>query len=84
MTKRTLTKKEAAWVRELQKVLSECPSARLGFYTIGDPRVSIYDKRLDEKIDKLLSKNDFCSAAEKCGANLGSIDFPSAVHSTAG
>lgn len=40
----TLTKKERAWLNELQDVLDRCPSPKkIGFYTIGDK--SIYLNR---------------------------------------
>lgn len=37
----TLTKKEQAWVDELQAVINRCPSPKkIGFYTIGDPNTN--------------------------------------------
>ncbi len=36
----TLTKKERAWLNELQDVLDRCPSPKkIGFYTIGDKSI---------------------------------------------
>ncbi|EOA6970706.1 hypothetical protein ACWAZR_004589, partial [Escherichia coli] len=36
----TLTKKEQAWLSELQDVLDRCPSPKkIGFYTIGDKSI---------------------------------------------
>ncbi len=40
----TLTKKEQAWLSELQDVLDRCPSPKkIGFYTIGDKSIYLYD-----------------------------------------
>ncbi|SQD05030.1 phage protein [Escherichia coli] len=37
----TLTKKERAWLNELQEVLDRCPSPKkIGFYTIGDKSIT--------------------------------------------
>lgn len=46
----TLTKKEQAWLSELQNVLDRCPSPKkIGFYTIGDKSIYLYDlRRMDE------------------------------------
>ena len=42
----TLTKKERAWLNELQEVLDRCPSPKkIGFYTIGDKSIYLYDLR---------------------------------------
>ncbi|MEX6370721.1 hypothetical protein AB6F62_22325 [Providencia huaxiensis] len=42
MTK--LTKKELAWANKLQKVIDECPSERIGFYTFGENMLHLYNK----------------------------------------
>ncbi|EMK1274663.1 hypothetical protein V8M30_000246 [Serratia marcescens] len=47
-----LTAAERKWLNEVQKVLNRCPSTRLGFFTIGDKDVFVYDKRLDKQITK--------------------------------
>jgi len=39
-----LTKVEARWLAQLEKLLLACPSKRLGAYTVGDPTLNIYDK----------------------------------------
>lgn len=85
MTK-PLTKQEAAWVKKLQKVLDECPSERLGFYTIGDPTMWVYDKSLDKEIAEHQEKRDgeFSTSVIAVGADLTMIEFPSNVHSVAG
>lgn len=44
-----LTKKEQAWVDEVNAVLARCPSKRLGFYTIGDDQVMLYDAKKHRK-----------------------------------
>ena len=43
----TLTKKERAWLNELQEVLDRCPSPKkIGFYTIGDMNAGFDEKIL--------------------------------------
>ncbi|MCI3694228.1 hypothetical protein ABRS07_021915, partial [Escherichia coli] len=51
----TLTKKEQAWLSELQDVLDRCPSPKkIGFYTIGDKSIYLYDlRRMDEIMEAL-------------------------------
>lgn len=77
-----MTSEEKKWVKRLQKVLNECPSDRIGFYTIGDPTVSLYDTNANDEIDRL--DIDFGLAVHELDAYLGEIIFPSCVHSTAG
>ncbi|MEY0432134.1 hypothetical protein AB7V88_20345 [Providencia rettgeri] len=84
-----LTKKELAWIEKVQKVLDECPSERLGFYTIGDTDVQLYDRRKEPAITELMNtacyNDDFCMAAEKLDANFHHhLLFPAPVESTAG
>lgn len=82
-----LTKKEQAWLDEFQAVLNRCPSNRLGFYTIGDPCLNVYDRSKEAEIDALMDRNngtDFCTATRHLDADFTTIDFPAAVHSTAG
>lgn len=81
-----LTAEERKWVKRLQKVLNECPSKRLGFYTIGDREVHLYDRDKDAKVDAAFNTHntDFCQAVDRADAGLGSVQFPSSVHSTAG
>lgn len=88
-TQSKLTKKEQAWVDELQAVLDRCPSPKkIGFYTVGDPTIFLYDlRRLDEVMEALDSRlsSDWCTAVQNIGAGFDeTIDFPSAVESTAG
>lgn len=80
---RPLSESEKAWIKRLQKTLDACPTKRLGFYTIGDCDVSIYDNRFDDIINETES-GEFCSAVHDCDAHLGEVIFPSPVHSTCG
>jgi len=77
---------EKKWIADLQAVLDACPSKRLGFYTIGDPTVSIYDLRKEKQINDAQDRGgDFCQAVLAVGAEIDvSLVFPSNVHSTAG
>jgi hypothetical protein len=81
-----LTPIERKWITKLQKVLDECPSDRMGFYTIGDSDISIYDRSVQSEIDAIIDTRDvdFGQAIEEVDAHLGSVCFPSHVHSTSG
>ena len=84
-----LTKKEQAWVDEVNDVLARCPSPeKIGFYTIGDPSIMLYDKRrVDEVMTALNSRSssDWCTAVRDVKAGFDEvIEFPSQVESTAG
>lgn len=83
---RGLTEAESRWVKRLQKVLRECPSDRLGFYTVGDREVFLYNRDKEAEVDAHFNNHnvDFCQAVDQADAYLGSIRFPSIVHSTAG
>jgi hypothetical protein len=82
-----LNKAELEWITKVQGILDECPSKRLGFYTIGDSEVSIYDLRKEEKIGDILDegRHDFCGAVIEVGADTETyLTFPANVHSTSG
>lgn len=82
-----LTVVEARWINRLQKVLNECPSERIGFYTVGDPCVMVYDLSKESEIEALMRDRpncDFCTAVAELDAGLTEIGFPAAVHSTSG
>tara|TARA_R110000850_G_scaffold36594_1_gene96670 strand:- start:553 stop:813 length:261 start_codon:yes stop_codon:yes gene_type:complete len=83
-----LTKKEQAWVNKVQKVLNECPSKRIGFYTMGDNDITLYDVIKDDEIRELLNTNN-CSDWGPCVEQLNAgfnetLDFPNPVESVAG
>ncbi|EAX1415045.1 hypothetical protein CRR83_06060 [Salmonella enterica subsp. enterica serovar Schwarzengrund] len=83
----TLTKQEKAWVKKLNKLLAECPSDRIGFATIGDSDVFMFDlTRYDEIISKLDRGGwDFMPAAQHIGAKFDEVlRFPANVESTSG
>ncbi|WP_028113428.1 hypothetical protein [Ferrimonas kyonanensis] len=82
-----LTKAEAAWLKKVQKVLNECPSQRLGFFTIGDDSLMLYDKGREGEINQWMDRHpqDFPVAVEQLDADFGeSLTFPTDVHSVAG
>jgi hypothetical protein len=81
-----LTKAEAAWLKKVQKLLDNCPSDRIGFYTVGDPSVGVYDCSKEDAIHATLDggSGEFANAVDDNDAWLGSLDFPRAVHSTSG
>lgn len=80
-----LTKREEAWLKRLQKTLDACPSKRLGFYTIGDPSVGVYDNRYEDIIYDIADEGgEFCNAVRDANAYICDITFPNPVESTAG
>lgn len=78
-----MSKAEAAWVKRLQKVLDDCPSDRIGAFTVGDPTVTLYDRSRDAEIDAC-GDVDFCKAVDLLDAGMGTLTFPFKVHSTCG
>ncbi|KXS55009.1 MAG: hypothetical protein AWU57_605 [Marinobacter sp. T13-3] len=86
MKTKQLTKAERDWLNKLQAVLDECPSDRLGAFTIGDPSIYIYDSRFESEINEIINSGntDFCAATDKLGSDLSVLRMPFAVHSTAG
>jgi hypothetical protein len=83
-----LNRREAAWIRKLQNVLDECPSDRIGFYTIGDSDVTLYDRTKEKDInDAIYDRHggDFCQAVDDADAGFNAcLLFPANVHSTSG
>ena len=81
-----MTKEEDAWVKKVQRLLSNPPSDRLGFYTVGDHDVTVYDASRQAEIDAAYDAGsmEFSGAVEDCDAVLGRLNFPNQVHSTAG
>ena len=82
-----MTKEERAWVARVQKLLSNPPSDRIGFYTTGDRNVTIYDCTKDQEINDYHDAREtveFCGAVNHFDARLGELIFPSGVHSTTG
>lgn len=82
-----LTKEEKAWVSKVNKLLAACPSKRLGFATMGDCDVRIFDVRRYADIDEALNRSngDFIPTAGRLGALFDeALNFPNPVESTAG
>lgn len=80
-----LTKAEKAWIAKIQKLLDNPPSDRLGFYTIGDPDVTVYDRSKEAEMNEIGERGaDWCDCVRAFDADLGSLTFPASVHSTSG
>ena len=81
-----LTREEKKWLEDVQNLLDKCPSDRLGFFTIGDANLTVYDRRKDLEIDEIQDTKgrDFCNAVEDVGGFIKKLNFPAAVHSTSG
>lgn len=79
-----LTKKEQAWVDEVNAVLACCPSPeKIGFFTIGDPVIGLYDLRRDKEISDL--DDDLVRVAQHNGWLFEErLEFPSAVNGVCG
>ncbi|WP_072058886.1 hypothetical protein [Escherichia coli] len=73
----TLTKKERAWLNELQEVLDRCPSPKkIGFYTIGDKSIYLYDlRRMDEIMGGIDRPGTDCAGI--AGSRAGGKDYSS-------
>ncbi len=82
----TPTKEEKAWMFKVQKLLMNPPSDRVGLFTIGDCNLSVYDKTHDEKIDRIMCRDnsDYCTVVDQLDAGLGIIESKTNIHSTAG
>lgn len=83
----TLTKEERTWVKKLNKLLTQCPSKRIAFATIGDCDVTLFDvTRYDEICDAVDNgSSDFIPSAYRIGAVFDEVlTFPNQVESTAG
>lgn len=48
----SLTKEEKKWLAGVQRALNNSGSGRLGFYTIGDHDIMVYNKEFGDEIDK--------------------------------
>lgn len=79
-----LTKKEQAWVDELNTVLARCPSPeKIGFFTVGDSAVGLYDLRHDKEISD--TNDDLIVIAQRKGWLFDErLHFPSAVNGVCG
>lgn len=75
-----LSKEEKAWVRKVERLLAKCPE-RIGFYTVGDPNLGLYDKSKEHLFDQ---EKDMVTELDDHDACLGQIHFPSNVHGVCG
>ncbi|PRA52203.1 hypothetical protein [Brucella pituitosa] len=80
------TNAERLWFKRLQKVLDECPSDRIAFYTIGDTSVTPYDFSREAEILAVFDagSGEFGNAVTACEADFPSLRFPNPVASTTG
>lgn len=78
-----LTKEEKAWVKRLNKLLAQCPSDRMRFFTIGDSEIFIANNDTAEQWD--LANGDPLLNAQRQGSVADeSIHFPNAVEGVCG
>lgn len=84
-----LTKEEKAWLAGVQRAFNKGGSGRLGFYTIGDTDIMVYNKELEDEIDEYQDGGafDFGQCIEAVGADfkdMPTLKLPASVHSCAG
>lgn len=82
-----LTKAESKWLEDLKALLASCPSKRLGFYTIGDPGISVYDYTKEKEISALMDRQGnlyYPGAVDSLDAEITFLNFPNCVHSVSG
>lgn len=79
-----LTKKEKAWIDEVNELLARCPSPqKIGFFTVGDSAVGLYDLRFDKEICD--SNDDLVVIAQRKGWLFDErLLFPSPVNGVCG
>lgn len=84
---KALTPEERKWLASLQSLLDQCPSERLGFYTIGDNDVTLFDVKVRDKWHQAQGcpSTDIHEEISHSGADLdAALTFPSNVESRAG
>lgn len=80
-----MTKEERKWVAKLNKMLANPPSTRLGFFTIGDNYISMYNTEVLPADSPLLDNTDLIGVANSAGALFGEvIYFPDSVQGVCG
>lgn len=81
-----LSNKEKAWIMQVEKLLLNPPSDRLGLYTVGDACLGVFDSRFEDAIHKVLesSNSDFPQVVGTLGVDLGQIRSCKNIHSVAG
>lgn len=82
-----LTKEEKAWVKKLNTFLAKCPSKRIGFYTIGDRTVFLFDVTHYKEICEVMDNGggDWSGCVNEIGAGFDEeLIFPNQVESVAG
>lgn len=77
MEAKPLSKAEAKWIKDIEKLFLVCPSSRIGLYSAGDACLFVYDKVVSEE---WLNSNkiprdgiDMSDLNAKAGSKLGII-----------
>lgn len=86
MPVKKLTAAEAKWVQKVQALMAECPSKRLGAYTIGDAEIRLYDKPVFDAHRNANPRDDRDDVIihQEIGTVLATIDTPFQVDGVAG
>lgn len=80
-----LTAAEKKWVKQGNAWLAKCPSKRIGFYTIGDPYIGLYDCSIVDTKVMDAEAGDLIPVLNKHDANFTEcLDFPRAVDGVCG
>lgn len=80
-----LTEEEEAYLAQLQTMLMSPPSERIGFYTVGDGALHVYDRSKENLIQERNQDSvDFCRAVDEVGGSLGTVRCKCQIHSVSG
>ncbi|MGL5386665.1 MAG: hypothetical protein ACRDCA_12555 [Serratia sp. (in: enterobacteria)] len=78
-----LTVEERKWIKQVNALLKKCPSKRIGFYTIGDDSIGLYDTSYQDEINA--ADIDLVRALNITGHGFSEdIYFPNAVQGVCG
>jgi hypothetical protein len=78
-----LNLEEKKWVKQVNAVLAKCPSSRIGFYTIGDTSIGLYDRTYQDVIDA--ADDDLVIALARTGHQFDEhLNFPDNVQGVCG
>ncbi|UAN54732.1 hypothetical protein KGP26_29735 (plasmid) [Serratia sp. JSRIV002] len=78
-----LTAEEKKWVKQMNALLKKCPSKRIGFYTIGDNDIGLYDIDHQDAIDA--ADRDLVRGLNYTGHGFAeTIVFPGPVNGVCG
>lgn len=86
MGSKKLTPAESKWIKQLQELVANCPSKRMGAYTTGDAEIAIYDKPVFDtyRADNNSDMRDDVHIHEQLGTVLARVQMPFNVEGVCG